>query len=113
MRFITDLFHVKRRRGCVCIVGKRGSSGRESLIVTTSNAGFASAAIAFGGAGGTGMVHAVSAVARISVSGTVCNAVHVPAREFPSSLNFPSYAIPFAGKEILTLTSCGVNVALG
>src|SRR5215467_13156825 len=113
MRFITDLFHVKRRRGCVCIVGKRESSGRESLIVTTSNAGFASAGIGFGGTGGSGIAHAVSAVARISVSGTVCNAVHVPASEFPSALNFPSYAIPFAGKEILMLASCGVKVALG
>src|SRR5215469_2928066 len=113
MRFITDLFHVNRRRFCIWIVGERGSSGRESLIVATSNAGFASVAIGFGGAGGSGIAHAVSAVARISVSGTVCNAVHVPASEFPSALSFPSYAIPFAGKEILTLASCGVNVALG
>src|SRR5262245_46623576 len=103
MRFITDLFHVNRRRFCICIVGKRWSSGREILIVTTSNAGVASAAIGSGGAGGSGIAHAVSAVARISVSGTVCNAVHVPASEFPSALNFPSYAIPVAGKEILTL----------
>src|SRR5262245_54070230 len=113
MRFITDLFHVNRRRFCIWIVGKRWSSGRESLIVTTSNAGFASAAIGFCGAGGSGMLHAVPAVARTSVSETVCNPVHVPASEFPSPLNFPLYVTPFAGKEILTLASCGVNVALG
>src|SRR5262245_56539121 len=105
MRFITVLFHVKIRRFCVWMVGKRWSSGRESLIVATSNAGFASAAIAFGGAGGSGIAHAVSGVARISVSGMFCSAVHVPASEFLSGLNFPSYAIPFAGKEILTLAS--------
>src|SRR5215475_7616836 len=105
MRFITDLFHVSRRRFCICIVGKRWSSGRESLIVATSNAGFASAAIGLGGAGGSGMVHAVSAVARIKLRGTVPNCVHVPASEFPSPLNFPSYVAPVPGKKILTLAS--------
>src|SRR5690349_5930329 len=113
MRFITVLFHANRRRFCICIVGKRWSSGGESLIVATSNAGFASAAIGFGGAAGSGMVQAVSVVARTRLNGMVRNCVHDPAREFPSLLNFASYVPPVPGNEILTLASCAVNGALG
>src|SRR5215467_3063761 len=113
MRFITVLFHVGRRQFCIWIVGKRGSSGRESLIVATSNAGSASAGIGFGGAGNSGMVHAVSAVARIRLNGTVCNCVHVPASEFPSAVNLPSYVPLIPEKETLIFPFCTAIELLG
>src|SRR4051812_33181065 len=89
------------------MIGGRGSSGRESLIVATSNAGFASGAIGFGAGGGSGIVHAVSALARVKVNGVVCDErVQVPIKPFPSPLNLPSYVPPIPGNTILTLESC-------
>ena len=45
-------------------------AGSLGLIVATSKAGFASAAIGFGGGGGSGMVHAVSGVAFVNLRGS-------------------------------------------
>src|SRR5262249_46612336 len=113
MRFITDLFHVKKRRFCIWMVGKRWSSGRESLIVATSKTGFASTAIGFGEAKGSGIPHAVSAVARVKLSAMACPCVHVPASEFPSALSFPSYVPLIPENEILMFASCTVTELLG
>src|SRR5580704_13758711 len=66
-------------------------SGLLGLIVATSIPGFAPAAIALGGGGGSGMVHAVSGVARAKFRGNgEAPWVQVPAIEFPSALSFPS-----------------------
>src|SRR5690242_17385795 len=94
------------------MVGNRWSSGREALIVATSKTGFASAAIGFGGAAGSGIAHAVSAVARIKVNGMACACVHVPASEFPSGLSLPSYVPLIPENEILIVASCTVTELL-
>ena len=66
-------------------------SGLAGLIVATSNAGLASAAISFGGGGGSGIVHAVSGVARANTRGDgapPCD--QVPVIEAPSAFILPS-----------------------
>src|ERR1700691_2220537 len=73
----------------------RGASGRLGLMVATVNSGFAVAAICTGGGGGSGMVHAVSAVARTRFSGSAgppC--VQFPFIVLPSLLRVPSN-VPF------------------
>src|SRR5262245_46875759 len=64
--------------------------GSDGLIVATSNSGLAFGSIIFGGGGGSGMVHAVSGVARVRVSAVGIFCVHVPAIVFPSALSRPS-----------------------
>src|SRR5215475_8504986 len=100
MRSLTDVLMVVKRRFCTR-KPLPGTPGIESLIVATSNVGFASGAIAFGGGGGSGMVHAVSAVARVRFSGNVpgpCD--QVPVIVFASELSFPSYVPPMPGTVI-------------
>src|SRR5689334_25215918 len=79
-------------------------SGLLALTVATSNTAFALAAIALGRAGGSGMAHAVSAVARFKSSGRGLGpCVQVPFMEFPSALSFPSYVPPMPPTDILTV----------
>src|SRR5687768_8066901 len=69
-----------------------GVSGLLGLMVATSNAVGAFAAIGFGG---VGIGHAVSGVARLNVSGTgFPPCVKVPTIELPSALTCPSYVAP-------------------
>ena len=63
-------------------------SGLAGLIVATSNEGFASGAIGFGG--GSGIAHAVCGVARVEVSGKGAPWVKVPEIELPSPFILPS-----------------------
>src|SRR5215471_3581833 len=65
-------------------------SGLAGLIVATSNTGFASGAIGFGGGGGSGIAHAVCGVARLKVSGNGAPWVKVPEIELPSPFILPS-----------------------
>src|SRR5436190_7300391 len=74
--------------------------GVAGLMVDTSNSRFASAAIVFGGGGGSGIAHAVSGVAFTRFRGAGPPCVQVPLIVLPSS--FPSYVPPIA--EIPTLT---------
>src|SRR5580692_8824991 len=66
--------------------------GSLGLIVATSNAGLAFAAIRAGGGGASGIVHAVAGVARTRFRGIGAPCVHVPLIEFPSALSLPSYS---------------------
>ena len=90
MRSLTDVFTVVNRRPLSRYI-LPGMLGLLGLMVATSNEGLASAAIGFGRAGGSGMVHAVSAVARFRFKGRGMGPwVQVPASVLPSALNFPS-----------------------
>ena len=72
-------------------------------MVATSNDGLASAGIGFDGGGGSGMVHAVSLVARFRFKGSgVGPWDQVPVIEFPSALSFPSYEPPIPTIDIFT-----------
>ena len=78
-----------------------GVSGLLGLIVATSKTAGASAAIALGGGG---IFHAVSGVARASVSGSdlpPCD--QFPAIEFPSALICPSNVLPRAASVMRTV----------
>src|SRR3981081_3551030 len=68
------------------------SSGLVGLMVATSNAGFASAAIGAMRGGGWGIAHSVAVVARAKLGGGgFCPCLHVPVMELSSALIVPSY----------------------
>ena len=78
-----------------------GVAGLLGLIVATSKAGSAFAAIRVGVGGGSGIAHAVSGVARARLSGVAGPPWdHVPAIEFLSSLSFPS-KFPFSAAMVI------------
>src|ERR1700682_6403722 len=84
--------------------------GFVGLIVATSNAGDASAAIAFGRAAGSGIAHAVSLVARFRVRDSGASPwVQVPAIEVRSAFRVPSKVPPIPAIEILTVEPCRVT----
>src|SRR5690348_7648501 len=106
MRSVTEVLMVEKRRPITrnpfpC------TSGRLGLMVATSNFGSASGAIGFNFGGGSGIVHAVSGVARVRFKGNGFGPwIHVPEIEFPSPLNLPSYSPPIPGNGIFTLVPC-------
>src|ERR1700734_2844173 len=91
-----------------------GVSGLLGLMTATSNAGLASDAIGFARAGGFGIVHAVSFVARFRVRGSDCGPwVQNPAIEVPAASSFPSYVPPIPGIVIFTVEPCRVIASAG
>src|ERR1035438_9798209 len=85
--------------------------GAAGLMVATTNSGFAVAGIVKGGVGGSGMVQAVSSVARTRLSGSAgppC--VQFPLMVLPSPLRVPSN-VPF-NCMMETLTAEPLHVTL-
>src|SRR5438477_6023822 len=91
-----------------------GLAGSLGLMVATSKAGLASAAIGVGGGGGSGMDHAVSGVAFVSTSGIAGPPWdQVPSMVFPSPLTLPS-KVPFKALIVIfTVEPFRVNVVAG
>src|SRR5215831_6319370 len=78
--------------------GRLGSLG---LMVATSNAGLALAAMRTGGGGGSGIAHAVSGVALARFRGNAGPPwLQFPVIVFPSALSFPSY-VPFIAPIVI------------
>src|SRR5215472_3288061 len=90
-----------------------GSLSCAGLIVATSNSGLASAAILFTGAGGSGIAHAVSGVARVSVSGIGAPWLQLPEIELPSGFSLPSKVAPAAAIVILSDEPSRVTLLTG
>src|SRR5215469_6325982 len=114
MRSLSELFDAvkialglsTKANGSLCCAG---------LIVATSNSGLASAAIFFTGAGGSGIAHAVSGVARVSVSvsGVGPPWLQLPEIELPSGFSLPSKVAPAAAIVILSDEPSRVTVVTG
>src|SRR5271169_5239519 len=89
------------------------SLGLLGLMVATENSGFAVAGIDAGGGGGSGIVQAVSSVARTRLNGSAgppC--VHFPLMVLPSPLRVPSN-VPFNWvMEILTAEPLSVILVM-
>jgi len=84
--------------------------GSPGLIDAASNAGSASAAIAFGLTGASGSGHANSSFTYLRFRG--CGTppwVQVPVRFTPSESSFPSYVAVSEGTEILTVGPASVT----
>ena len=88
--------------------------GSLGLMVATSRLGSASAAMGGTGGGGVGMVHSVSGVARVSVSGSGFGPwLQLPSIVFPSPLSLPSNEPPIILIFIFTVEPSSVMVSTG
>src|SRR5438445_6240238 len=97
MRSFAVVLPVEKRRP-LTLKYLPGVPGLLGLIVATSNTGLASAAIGFTGAGGLGIVHAVSLVATFRSRGSgLAPWVQVPVIKVLSESSFPSYVPPTPG----------------
>lgn len=84
------------------LIPKPGLSGFDGLTVATSTPGAAFGSIICRGGRVSGMVQAVSAVARVSTSGAVEDScVQTPSSVFPSALTRPSQTPSFWSNDIL------------
>src|SRR5258708_25762913 len=96
-----DVFFVEKWRP-LTINPLPGASGLLGFMVATSNIGLASAGIGLSRVGGSGIVHAVSLVARFRFRGSG-EGPWVPVIELPSVFSFPSYVPPIPAIDIFTV----------